>query len=202
MGTGIRLSGVRADVSGLDADLAAEVTVLATISTSAPTGLIPIDQVEKGSVAASVATVMAGLVVKIDAASRLICNLDATHDADGDPDTTADNETPVGGVAMITVSEGFDDAWEDNTGVTGISSTVITIATINLPDGVELRWPATVLFLDPDPADAQNVATWATLRLSGDAADPSRGYGGLGRGQQRLHGDLRLHHPKCGWISG
>ena len=73
MGTVIRLRGVRADVSGL----AAGDSVIATISTSAPSGLIPVDQVERGSVAASVAVVKAGLVVEIDAASRLICNLTA-----------------------------------------------------------------------------------------------------------------------------
>ena len=42
---------------------------------------------------------------------------------------------------MITVSEGFDDAWE-----TALGGTVITIATLNLPEGVELRWPGTVTF--------------------------------------------------------
>ena len=68
----------------------------------------------------------------------------------------------VGGVAMITVSEGFDDAWEDNDVLGG---TTITIATLNLPDGVELRWPQTVEF--ENPAD-DNDDTWATLTLSGD----------------------------------
>ena len=153
----IRLRGVRADVSGL----AAEDSVIATISTSPPGGLIPVDQVEKGSVATSVAVVKAGLVVVIDAASRLICNLDATYDADGDPATADDNETPVGGVPMITVSEVFDDAWE-----TVLGGTVITIATLNLPAGVELRWPASVTFTDPD----DETVVWATLTLSGDAA--------------------------------
>ena len=52
---------------------------------------------------------------------------------------------------MITVSEGFDDAWE-MTANPDIGNTVITIATLNLPDGVELRFPSTVEFNNPDDA--------------------------------------------------
>ena len=153
----INLAGTRLDVSSLDAGD----EIIATISTTAPSGLIPIGQSTQGTVSAAVAKVKAGLVVEIDAASRLICNLDATYDADGDPATAGDNETPVGGVPMITVSEGFDDAWE-----TVLGGTVITIQTLNLPAGVELRWPGTVTITDPDAA----ATVWATLTLSGDAA--------------------------------
>ena len=39
---------------------------------------------------------------------------------------------------MITVSEGFDDAWET---AANLGGTTITIATLNLPAGVELRFP-------------------------------------------------------------
>ena len=152
----VNLTGTRVDVSSLDAGD----EIIATISSTAPTGLIPISQSRRGTVSTVVAEVMAGLVVEIDAASRLICNLNATFDHDND--TTTD-EVAVGGVPMITVSEGFDDAWEDENVLGG---TVITIATLNLPDGVELRFPATVEFDDPD----NEGTTWATLTLSGDSA--------------------------------
>ena len=150
----ITLINVRVDVSSLDAGD----EILATISTTAPSGLIPVGQSRRGSVSATVGEVKAGLVVAIDAASRLICNLAATMDVDG-------VEVPVGGVPMITVSEGFDDAWEAGAGALG--GTTITIATLNLPDGVELRFPETVSFTDPDDAND----TWATLTLSGENAD-------------------------------
>ena len=160
-GLTINLTGTRVDVSSLDAGD----EIIATISSTAPTGLIPISQSRRSTVSTVVAEVMPGLEVKIDAASRLICNLEATYDHDGD--AAGDNPTaeiPVGGVAMITVSEGFDDAWE-----TALMGTSITIKILNLPAGVELRWPTTATFLDPDPADANNIATWATLTL--DPAD-------------------------------
>ena len=105
-GSTINLTGTRVDVSSLDAGD----EIIATISSTAPTGLIPISQSRRGTVSTVVAEVMAGLEVEIDAASRLICNLDATFDHDNDATT---DEVAVGGVPMITVSEGFDDAWED-----------------------------------------------------------------------------------------
>ena len=52
---------------------------------------------------------------------------------------------------MITVSEGFDDAWEAGMQM-ALGGTTITIATLNLPAGVELRFPATVTFNNPDDA--------------------------------------------------
>ena len=113
--------------------MAAGDEVIATISTTVPTGLIPIGQSRRGTVSAAVAEVKAGLAVEIDAASRLICNLDATYDHDADT-TTA--KIPVGGVPMITVKEGFADAWE-----TVLGGTMITVKTLNLPKGVKLRWP-------------------------------------------------------------
>ena len=73
------------DVSSLDVGD----NVIATISTSAPSGLIPVGQSRRGSVATEVGVVAAGLVVEIDAASRLICNLDATFDHDNDASTKA-----------------------------------------------------------------------------------------------------------------
>ena len=153
----INLAGTRLDVSSLDAGD----EIIATISTTAPSGLIPISQSIRGTVSAAVAEVEAGLVVEIAAASRLICNLDAMDlGDDGVEGGTGDNaDTPIGGVAMITVSEGFKDAWEMN-GVL-LTDTNITIATFNLPAGVELRWPTTVEFDNPEVAGT----TWATLTL-------------------------------------
>ena len=153
-GNTILVSGARVDVSGLDAGD----DVVAIMSSSAPTGLIPVGQARRQSVSAEVAEVKAGLAVEIDQAGRLLCNLDATHDADKDPAT---DETPVGGVPAITVTEGFASAWEEVLG-----GTRITIETNNLPAGVELRWPATVTFRDPD----DESITWSTLTLTGDAA--------------------------------
>ena len=157
-GSMINLTGTRLDVSSLDAGD----EIIVTISSTAPTGLIPISQSRRGTVSTVVAEVMPGLEVEIDAASRLICNLDATFDHDNDATT---DEVAVGGVPMITVSEGFDDAWEED--AIGQTGTVITIATMALPDGVELRWPEEVEFMDP--ADDSNTV-WATLTLSGDSA--------------------------------
>ena len=164
----VNLAGTRLDVSSLDAGD----EIIATISTTAPSGLIPISQSIRGTVSAAVAEVEAGLVVEIAAASRLICNLDAMDlGDDGEVGGTGDNaDTPIGGVAMITVSEGFNDAWEMN-GVLQ-TDTNITIATLNLPAGVKLRFPATVEFDDPDNAGT----TWATLTLTGaDAAEVTEG---------------------------
>ena len=82
---------------------------------------------------------------------------------------------------MITVSEGFDDAWE--TEATGV---VLSAQhrhryhhrdRLNLPEGVELRFPATVTFTDPD-AGADTPDTWATLTLSGDCPYSSRDWRG------------------------
>ena len=158
-GLAITVVGVRVDVSSLDVGD----EIIATISTSAASGLLPVGQSRRGAVAAEVGVVAAGLVVEINAASRLICNLDAmevdTGDADGDDDMT--DMIPVGGIPTITVSEGFDDAWEAGEGALG--GTTITIATLNLPAGVKLRFPPTVTFDNPD--DAQ--IPWATLTLSG-----------------------------------
>ena len=152
----ITLTGVRLDVSSLDVGD----HIMATISTTAPSGLIPVGQSRRGSVSTEVGVVAAGLVVKVEAASRLICNLDETYDHDND---TATDEIPVGGIPSITVSEGFNDAWED---ATVLGGTTITVAVMNLPKGVELRWPASVEFDDPDNAGT----TWGTLTLSGDSA--------------------------------
>ena len=149
-GNTILVSGARVDVSGLDAGD----EVVAAISSSAPTALIPVGRARRQSVSAVVAKVKAGLAVEITQARRLLCNLDATHDADNDPAT---DETPVGGVPAITVTEGFASAWEEVLG-----GTRITIETNNLPAGVRLRWPAEVEFLDPEDPKTD---VWSKLTL-------------------------------------
>ena len=53
-------------------------------------------------------------------------------------------------------------------GIGSNGGTTITIATLNLPDGVELRWPTTAMFRDPDEDE---TTIWATLTLSGDSVD-------------------------------
>ena len=155
----ITLEGVRVDVSSLDVGD----EIMVTISTSAPSGLIPVGQSRRGTVATSVGVVAAGLTVEINPASRLICNLTAMEPGDADGDgTVGDTEmVPVGGVPTITVTEGFDDAWEDENVLGG---TTIRIKTNMLPAGVELRWPATVTFgTDAEP----NISV---LTLAGDNA--------------------------------
>ena len=165
----ITLTGVRVDVSSLDAGD----NVMATISTTAPSGLIPVGQSRRGTVTTEVAVVMGGLTVGIDAASRLICNLDAMRTtgagADGILGNADDVMEPVGGVPSITVTEGFNDAWEqDAVGEAGSeTSTHITIKTLNLPAGVDLRWPASVTYVNPATDDS---TVWATLTLVGDGA--------------------------------
>ena len=61
-GPSIDVTEVRVDVSSLDAGD----EVIATISTTAASGLIPVGQSRRGSVAAVVATVRAGLTVEIN----------------------------------------------------------------------------------------------------------------------------------------
>ena len=85
----ITVDGVRVDVSSLDVGD----EIIATISTSAPSGLIPVGQSRRGAVAAAVGVVAAGLAVEINAASRLICNLDAV-DQMGTPTDTSDDDDP------------------------------------------------------------------------------------------------------------
>ena len=153
VGASVILRGVRADVSALSAGD----TIVASInSSSAPTGFVPIGQERTESVGGTVSTVTDGLDVVLGAASRLLCNI-------GEIDTTPDEEggeVPVGGVPSITVSEGFDRAWE-----TGLGGTNIALKMNNLPEGVNLRWPHVVNFMDPD-ADASPRNVWSTLTLT------------------------------------
>ena len=150
------LRGVRADVSALSAG---DMIVASINSTAAPAGFVPIGQDRTESLGGVVSTVKGGLTVKIEQASRLLCNLEdiVTTDATG-----AESRTIPGGVPSITVSEGFPRAWEDSA-LSGITATMITIKMNNLPKGVELRWPNVVLF--DDPADGE-PSEWSRLTLT------------------------------------
>ena len=142
------LQGVRADVSGLSAG---DKIVAAINSSAAPTGFVPIGQDRTESVGGTVSTVTDGLDVVLGAASRLLCNIGTVGEG-GD-------EVPVGGVPSITVSEGFARAWE-----TELKGTMIALKMNNLPEGVNLRWPNVVNFVQ-DPAD-DGDQTWSTLTLT------------------------------------
>ena len=150
-GSFVILRGVRTDVSGLSAG---DKIVASINSSSAPTGFVPIGQERTESVGGTVSTVTDGLDVVLGGASRLLCNI-------GDVITSEDGEvtrTPVGGVPSITVSEGFARAWE-----TELGGTMITLKMNNLPDGVNLRWPHEVNYIDPNDG---GTATWSTLTLT------------------------------------
>ena len=72
-GSFVVLRGVRADVSSLSVG---DTIVAAINSSSAPTGFVPIGQERTESVGGTVSTVKGGLTVKIEQASRLLCNLE------------------------------------------------------------------------------------------------------------------------------
>ena len=170
-GNTIRLTGVRTDISSLSAGD----DIIGTISSSAPTGLIPIGQSRSATVSAVVAEVKGGLAVGITAASRLICNI--SDDAGVDELIGTDDDTdPLGGTPAITVMEGFDSAWEGDAALGGTS---ITIKTLNLPPGVTLRWPQSMDYMNP--ADDNND-TWSTVTLVTVEAEA----GGSGQNDENL----------------
>ena len=153
----VTVQKVRADVSGLSAG---DTIVAAINSATAPSGFVPIGQDRTESVGGTVSTVMDGLDVVVGQASRLLCNIGEVG--------MGDEATPVGGVPSITVSEGFPMAWEHTgdapgDGNTDIGVTSITIKMNSLPEGVNLRWPHEVEFVDP--ADGVDTA-WSKLTLT------------------------------------
>ena len=182
-GSFVILRGVRADTSGLEAG---DTVIAAINSSSAPTGFVPIGQDRTESVGGTVSTVKAGLTVELDAASRLLCNIGNIIGAgpDGDLAQVADNtSTPIGGQPAITVTEGFARAWE-STQQSGITATNITIKMLNLPKGVNLRWPHEVMFDDPDE---DVTAEWSSLTLtdaSRRAAGQANDGANMGVGQE------------------
>ena len=177
-GSSVILRGVRADVSALSAGD----TIVASInSSSAPTGFVPIGQERTESVGGTVSTVTDGLDVVLGGASRLLCNIGEVVTGEGDDET----RTPVGGVPSITVSEGFARAWE-----TQLGGTDIALKMNNLPEGVNLRWPHVVTYIDPND-DGDEI--WSTLTLT-TASRRTAGIGNtgdsMGAGLEADNGDL------------
>ena len=158
---------VRADVSSLSVG---DTIAAAVNSATAPSGFVPIGQDRTESVGGVVSTVKDGLDVKVGSASRLLCNIgEITTDDGGTPTDTSDDTTvPIGGVPSITVSEGFAKAWEHTgaapgAGNAGVGQTMVSIQMNSLPDGVNLRWPHVVNFIDPNDG---GTLTWSTLTLT------------------------------------
>ncbi|MCY3757639.1 MAG: hypothetical protein OXG96_07950 [Acidobacteria bacterium] len=120
----ITLTGVRVDVSGLDAD-----SVRATVTSTGSSG----DYVEEDTVAGEAASikvsnVMDGLAVtEVGQISVLTCDAAVTG----------------GRMPSIKLEEGFASAWEtDALGAVGAeTSTQIRIVVANVPAGVTFRWP-------------------------------------------------------------
>ena len=178
------LQGVRADVSGL----AAGDKIVASINSStAPTGFVPIGQERTESVGGTVSTVADGLDVVLGGASRLLCNIGTITDDQGTTDTDDDVTTPIGGTPSITVSEGFARAWE-----TELGGTMIALKMNSLPEGVNLRWPHVVNYIDPND---DGTAIWSTLTLT----DGSRRTAGIvdfgdttdtGAGEETVDGEV------------
>ena len=157
------LRGVRTDVSAL----AAGDKIVASINSStAPTGFVPIGQERTESVGGTVSTVADGLDVVLGAASRLLCNLGTITDDKGTVAVEDDETTTLGGIPSITVSEGFATAWE-----TALDGTMITLKMNNLPEGVNLRWPNVVEFIDTNEGGTN---PWSTLTLT-DASRQTAG---------------------------
>ena len=121
----ITLSGVRLDVSGLDAD-----SVRATVKSTGTSGeFAEEDTVAGESASIKVSNVKDGLVVSsVKQISVLTCDASGTG----------------GRMPEIKVEEGFASAWEspDST-ATGIATTgtQIRIVVANVPTGVTFRWP-------------------------------------------------------------
>ena len=124
----ITVTGIRADVSGLEAGD----RILATISaTGSGDGFSDIGETSGGSIAGLVSTVADGIsVTEVGQVSVLTC----------DAATTAARRP------SIKVEEGFNAAWETN-GI-GDSDTNIRIVVANVPTGVTFRWPGQGNFED------------------------------------------------------
>jgi hypothetical protein len=120
-GDTLTLSGIRADVSGLEAGD----RILATISaTGSGDGFSDITETAGASAAGRVSTVKDGInVTAVGQVSVLTC----------DAATTAARRP------SIKVEEGFNAAWETD-GI-GTSDTNIRIVVANVPTGVTFRWP-------------------------------------------------------------
>ena len=166
LGGFVILQGVRADVSGLEVGD----EIRATVSTE-PTidDFTEIDEVRTDTVATVVARVKRGLTVSVDGATRLLCNPNGTFQ-DVDPNTglAVGLKKTIGGDPTITVSEGFDGAWESGTEHAGpINETWIRVVLSELPEGVHRRLAA----------DANHFNQWRDRRRPGNLRHPHLQHG-------------------------
>lgn len=113
----IAISGIRVDVSGLDADA----EVMAKVS-SGGSGTVDFGTGAGVSSSVMVAMVKAGITVDVTHASRLYCS-----------DTGA-------GMPSVKVGEGFASAWEAES-ETGIGNTQVKLKILNVPSGITFVWP-------------------------------------------------------------
>ena len=122
----IILSGVRVDVSGLEAD-----AVRATVTSSGSSGeFVEEDAVAGEAASIKVSNVKDGLAVtEVTQISVLTC----------------DAATTGGRMPSIKLEEGFASAWEEDAlggaGDATDSDTQIRIVVANVPSGVTFRWP-------------------------------------------------------------
>ncbi|MXZ34668.1 MAG: hypothetical protein F4Z21_05285 [Acidobacteria bacterium] len=114
----IAVSGLRLDVTGVDADAA----VMVTASSAGTTG---VDFGSGAGLTASrqVATVKTGITVAVTHASRLYCS-----------DVGA-------GMPSVSVTEGFASAWEAEGDTGSIGATNVKLKILNVPAGVTFVWP-------------------------------------------------------------
>ena len=132
-GNALTIAGVRADVSGLDADTA----IMATISaTGTGDGFSDLGDTSGTSVTGLVSTVKDGInVTAVGQISVLTC----------------DTKTTGARKPSITVEEGFTSAWETDAGDgltaaagesrVGSDDTHIRIVVANVPSGITFTWP-------------------------------------------------------------
>lgn len=116
--TNIALTGIRLDVSGLDAD-----AVVAVSASSAGATGVNFGTGAGLTAARHIATVKPGITFDISHASQLYCS------------------TTGGTNPSLKVSEGFASAWEADLDGTGIGSTMVTLKVLNVPSGVTFIWP-------------------------------------------------------------
>ena len=112
----VALTGIRLNVSGLDADA----QVIATVS-SAGAGGVNFGTGAGLTSSRHIATVKPGITIDVTHASQLYCS--------------------VTGASMpsLKVGEGFASAWESDPG--GFGSTMVKLKILNVPSGVTFIWP-------------------------------------------------------------
>ena len=114
-GSWFAVTGVRLDVSALPAKGTVNLSI-----TSSATGLVPIGQGTGGAITDVLATVAPGLTVAASQVTQLACSRGSA-------------------LPSITVTEGFEEAWEGPAAETW--RTNIRIELTNLPDMAVVTWP-------------------------------------------------------------